>query len=74
MTDNVKDLNEDKGYQVFSDLMDAVFELGDELHDRIKEDEELTDVEIGFLDALDDYVDDWQEEMDEEEKENTEDN
>jgi len=67
---------EDKGYQVFSDLMDAVFELGDELHDRIKEDEELTDVEYGFLDALDDYVDNAIEEMDEEEKEkeNNEDN
>ena len=66
---NVNNLQEDKGYQVFSNLMDAVFEMGDELYDRIEEGEfELTDVEVGFLDALDDYVKNAVEEMDEEEK------
>jgi len=43
--------------------------MGDELYDRIEEGEfELTDVEVGFLDALDDYVKNAVEEMDEEEK------
>lgn len=51
-----KDINEDPGYQAFSNLMDMVFELAEELHDKIDNDEGLTDVEFRFLDALDDYV------------------
>lgn len=74
MSNNVKESTEDKEYQVFSNLMDAVFEMGEELHDRIEEGDELTDVEYGFLDALDDYVNQWQEELDKEENDKNNEN
>ena len=74
MSNNIKESTEDKEYQVFSNLMDAVFEMGEELHDRIEEGDELTDVEYGFLDALDDYVNQWQEELDKEENDKNNEN
>ena len=52
-----ENLQEDKGYQAFSNLMDMVFELADELYDRVDNDEGLTDVEFKFLDAFDEYID-----------------
>lgn len=45
---------EDKGYQVFSNFMDAAFELAFELQERDEED--LTEKEIEFLDTIDTYV------------------
>lgn len=62
MSNKVKDLNEDLGYQAFSNLMDIVFELAEELHSKIDEDEELTDIEYGFLDALGEYCDSFEDE------------
>jgi len=58
--------NEDPGYQAFSNLMDMVFELAEELHNRIDEDEDLTDIEYGFLDALGEYCDSFEDEEDKE--------
>ena len=58
MSETIKEnLQEDKGYQAFSNLMDMVFELADELYDKVDNDEGLTDVEFKFLDAFDDYID-----------------
>jgi len=51
-----ENLQEDKGYQAFSNLMDMVFEIADELYDKVDNDEGLTDVEFKFLDAFDDYI------------------
>jgi hypothetical protein len=63
MSDKVHELNEDKGYQVFSNLMDAVFELCEELNYR----SDLTNAEAELLDAMDEYV---QYELEQEENEN----
>ena len=52
-----ENLQEDKGYQVFSNLMDIVFEIADELYDKVDNDEGLTDVEFKFLDVFDEYID-----------------
>jgi len=58
MSETIKEnLQEDKGYQAFSNLMDMVFEIADELFDKVDNDEGLTDVEFKFLDAFDDYID-----------------
>ena len=58
MSETIKEnLQEDKGYQAFSNLMDMVFEIADELYDKVDNDEGLTDVEFKFLDAFDDYID-----------------
>jgi len=58
MSETIKEnLQEDQGYQAFSNLMDMVFEIADELYDKVDNDEGLTDVEFKFLDAFDEYVD-----------------
>jgi len=36
--------------------MDMVFEIADELYDKVDNDEGLTDVEFKFLDAFDEYI------------------
>jgi len=51
-----ENLQEDKGYQAFSNLMDMVFEIADELYDKVDNNEGLTDVEFKFLDAFDKYI------------------
>ena len=51
-----ENLQEDSGYQAFSNLMDMVFELADELLDMVDNEEGLTDVEFKFLDAFDEYI------------------
>ena len=58
MNETIKEnLQEDPGYQAFSNLMDMVFEIADELFDKVDNDEGLTDVEFKFLDAFDEYID-----------------
>ena len=57
MSEIIKEnLQEDKGYQAFSNLMDMVFEIADELYDKVDNNEGLTDVEFKFLDAFDKYI------------------
>jgi len=57
MSEIIKEnLQEDKGYQAFSNLMDMVFEIADELYDKVDNNEGLTDVEFKFLDAFDEYI------------------
>jgi len=57
MNETIKEnLQEDPGYQAFSNLMDMVFEIADELFDKVDNDEGLTDVEFKFLDAFDEYI------------------
>jgi len=51
-----ENLNDDKGYQVFSNLMDVIFELADELYDKVDNEEGLTEIEFKFLDAFDEYI------------------
>ena len=58
MNETIKEnLQEDKGYQAFSNLLDMVFEIADELYGKVDNNEGLTDVEFKFLDAFDEYVD-----------------
>ena len=58
MSETIKEnLQEDKGYQAFSNLLDMVFEIADELYGKVDNNEGLTDVEFKFLDAFDEYVD-----------------
>ena len=53
MSETIKEkLDKDPGYQAFSNLMDMVFEIADELHNKI----ELTNVEYEFIDAFDEYI------------------
>jgi len=52
-----ENLKEDQGYQAFSNLMDVMFELADELYDKVDNEEGLTEVEFKFLDAFDEYID-----------------
>jgi len=57
MSETVKEnLKEDKGYQAFSNLMDMVFKIADELYDKVDNDEGLTNVEFKFLDAFNEYI------------------
>lgn len=65
MSKNVNELNEDKGYQAFSNLMDAMFELCEELNGKV----DLTNAEADLLNAMDEYV---QYELEQEENENEE--
>jgi len=68
MSETIKEnLKEDQGYQAFSNLMDVIFELADELNDKVDNDEGLTDIEFKFLDAFDDYIDSMIDEDDTEE-------
>lgn len=69
MSENVNELNEDKGYQVFSNLMDAVFELAEELRDRLDDNKYVSEAEIDLLYAMDRYVD---YELEQQENENEE--
>jgi len=62
-----ENLQEDPRYQAFSNLMDMVFEIADELYDKVDNDEGLTDVEFKFLDAFDEYIASMTEEEDTEE-------
>nr|WP_145401629.1 hypothetical protein [Paenibacillus xylanexedens] len=52
---------EDFNYQCFDRMMNSLFDLANELHDRLEEDEELTDAEAVFLRSFDCYVDSWSE-------------
>ena len=63
-----ENLQEDKGYQAFSNLMDMVFEIADELYDKVDNDEGLTNVEFKFLDAFDEYIDSMTDEEEEAEE------
>ena len=63
-----ENLQEDPRYQAFSNLMDMVFEIADELYDKVDNDEGLTDVEFKFLDAFDEYIASMTEEEDTEEQ------
>ena len=57
MSEAIKEnLKEDQGYQVFSNLMDVIFELADELYDKVDNEEGLTEIEFKFLDAFDEYI------------------
>ena len=56
-SENIKeDSKEDKGCQAFSNLIDMVFEIADELNDKVINHEGLTDIEFNFLDAFDEYI------------------
>jgi len=69
MSETIKEnLQEDPGYQAFSNLMDMVFEIADELFDKVDNDEGLTNVEFKFLDAFDEYVDSMTDEEEEAEE------
>ncbi|PZT57392.1 hypothetical protein [Paenibacillus silvae] len=48
---------EDYNYHCFDSMMNSLFDLANELHDRLEEDEELTDAEAVFLRSFDIYVD-----------------
>ena len=57
MSEAIKEnLKEDQGYQAFSNLMDVIFELADELYDKVDNEEGLTEIEFKFLDAFDEYI------------------
>ena len=57
MSEVIKEnLKEDQGYQAFSNLMDVIFELADELYDKVDNEEGLTEIEFKFLDAFDEYI------------------
>lgn len=44
-------------YQCFDSMMNSLFDLANELHDRLNEDEELSDAEVVFLRSFDIYID-----------------
>ena len=48
---------DDYNYQCFDSMMNSLFDLANELHDRLNEDEELTDAEVVFLRSFDIYID-----------------
>ncbi|WP_405169389.1 hypothetical protein [Paenibacillus sp. FSL H3-0286] len=48
---------EDYNYQCFDAMMNSLFDLANEIHDRLEEEEELTDAEAVFLRSFDLYVD-----------------
>ncbi|MBE7896145.1 hypothetical protein G7L40_20420 [Paenibacillus polymyxa] len=48
---------EDYNYQCFDAMMSSLFDLANELHDKLEEGEELTDAEAAFLRSFDIYVD-----------------
>lgn len=52
---------DDYNYQCFDAMMNSLFDLANDLHDRLEEDEELTDAEVVFLRSFDLYVDSWSE-------------
>ncbi len=55
---------DDYEYQIFSNLMDTVFNLATEICE--KDEDELTDNEVNFLNAMDEYCDLLDEEDEEE--------
>jgi len=68
MNETIKEnLQEDKGYQAFSNLLDMIFEIADELYGKVDNNEGLTDVEFKFLDAFDEYIDSITDEKEDEE-------
>lgn len=67
MTESIKNLINDKGDQLFANLMDCVFELCEELKQYSLED--LSEAEVSLLDAMNEYVD---YELEQQENENEE--
>ncbi|MFI2856895.1 hypothetical protein ACH6EH_07115 [Paenibacillus sp. JSM ZJ436] len=47
---------EDYNYRCLDSMMNSLFDLANELHDRLEEDEELTDAEERFVRNFDAYV------------------
>lgn len=62
---------DDYSYQCFDSMMDSLFDLASDLHDKLSDSEELTDAELVFLRSFDIYIDSACELNDLEEKEIT---